>query len=389
MCVRAPAPLDADQVKTYQNCLADGGAVAIDFAEPAHLEASRMALLLGGFALEANGTQLVATKLAPPTKAARRRRRAPPPSRASTATTTTWWTRCPGPRTGSSRRPSTRRRRSAPRGSPARTARAAARSNFEAEGDGVRPPPPADASSCGNCGKGDAFRCASCPHLGKPAFKENTEGLQLVLDLTDDPRRPESAFPAIHHCPVPVVEMVVGCSATSGFCSKSAAPDWMRARTSGSAAPRGATPCARTGRRRSGGRTAGTRGRGAPAGRRSRAGPRIRPRPCRTWSCGCRRRDRRRRGRAAGAATGDRAAGAGRDRRGCWRGDRRGRGDRRRRRRVSWNEAGDAALLRLARHDVAQGARRARRPRGLRSSDSDRVWAFLRRHVIILVNARE
>ena len=79
MCVRAPAPLDADQVKTYQNCLADGGAVAIDFAEPAHLEASRMALLLGGFALEANGTQLVATKLAPPKKAARRRRRAPPP----------------------------------------------------------------------------------------------------------------------------------------------------------------------------------------------------------------------------------------------------------------------------------------------------------------------
>ena len=57
---------------------------------------------------------------------------------------------------------------------------------LEAEGDGVRPPPPADASSCGNCGKGDAFRCASCPHLGKPAFKENTEGSKLVLDLTDD-----------------------------------------------------------------------------------------------------------------------------------------------------------------------------------------------------------
>ena len=57
---------------------------------------------------------------------------------------------------------------------------------LEAEGDGVRPPPPADASACGNCGKGDAFRCASCPHLGKPAFKENTEGSKLVLDLTDD-----------------------------------------------------------------------------------------------------------------------------------------------------------------------------------------------------------
>jgi hypothetical protein len=47
---------------------------------------------------------------------------------------------------------------------------------------GEAQPEGAKSSACGNCYKGDAFRCAGCPFLGKPAFEPGQERVLLKLD---------------------------------------------------------------------------------------------------------------------------------------------------------------------------------------------------------------
>jgi anamorsin len=58
----------------------------------------------------------------------------------------------------------------------------AAGGTLEDDVDAAGGPP---AGGCGNCSRGDAFRCAGCPYNGKPAWNAGDDG-KVQLSLTDD-----------------------------------------------------------------------------------------------------------------------------------------------------------------------------------------------------------
>ena len=194
MCVNVSSAVGAEHVGKWQAALAAGASVEVTFASRGDLEASRLALLVGGFKLAPLGPEdvtLVATKgAAAKPRTLLKKKRGPPPAAPLAALSglddlvdeddllaadglappevspdASCSARAPCANCSCGRREAL----------DAEHAAAAASKNTAAA---------AAPSACGNCGKGDAFRCAGCPYLGKPAFKAGEE--KLVLDLTDD-----------------------------------------------------------------------------------------------------------------------------------------------------------------------------------------------------------
>lgn len=180
LCVRVPGPVDADRVSAWKGCVAEGCAIELSFETAAAVEAARLPLLLGGFALTAGaGNALVATRAAPAAgrKLLRKKKKAPVPAPAEDGDVdeddllAADGLAAPAVDAGacSSR-------------APCANCTCGRREELDAAvADGTAAPAK---SACGNCGKGDAFRCAGCPHLGKPAFQDGQEN--LVLDLSSD-----------------------------------------------------------------------------------------------------------------------------------------------------------------------------------------------------------
>jgi hypothetical protein len=76
--------------------------------------------------------------------------------------------------------------RAARESAPAAVVAAPSGAEAKPEGKTEREADMAVSSACGNCYKGDAFRCGGCPFRGRPAFKPGEERVLLDMDATGD-----------------------------------------------------------------------------------------------------------------------------------------------------------------------------------------------------------
>ena len=182
LTVSVDGAVDAARVSAWAACTRAGGAVELNFPDAASLEAARLPLLLGGFALTAGGaTTLTATRAAPAAGGRKLLKKKKTATKAAADDDDDVVDEDDLLAADGLTPPEVDADACSAR-QPCANCTCGRKEELDAANAAGDAPPPK--SACGNCGKGDAFRCAGCPYLGKPAFDAGQEN--VVLDLSTD-----------------------------------------------------------------------------------------------------------------------------------------------------------------------------------------------------------